>query len=811
MTNLPAEATRPDKTDKPYPVSNHEFLQTIYRDLPDGVRGMIVSSKGNPNQKSQGFWNATPYDEDTKTPDDHNNYFTLSTFFPNEKCEYKRQKKFFSGMCAVMLDDIGTKIIPDFLDLEPSWKIETSLGNYQYGYVLKTPIMDSKIADGLVNAVIAAGLCDPGAGGPCARLARLPIGINGKYDPNFQCKLKEWHPERAFTIEQLINGLGLDMTLAAKIQTKKQLARALHESDPIYLPCPQENRILAELKKRSLYKSPLGEGKHDITCPWCHEHTDEADGGTAYFEPDSTFPIGGFHCFHGHCKERDIHTLLDHLGLSTADTRTKPTIRLTQGEMHHIVECAEKELAITGRYFQRGSTISTVKHDPTTHETTIKPLPRGALVSVLSSVAVWEKFDGRATGRIKCDPSERVCMALDGAEEYKHLPVLNGIAHQPYLREDGSLATISGYDAATGMYGSFRAEDFLVSEHPTEAQARKALSQLQSLIEEFPFKEESDRSAALSAMLTAVIRPSLSLAPMFHVKAPQIGSGKSYLCRIFGGFSSSQIGTPTTFPHDDEECRKLLLAEFMRGVSVIEFDNLTGDLLAHKSLCSALTSEYMTGRILGVSKTVTVSTRTLFLSSGNNVGPVQDMARRCITINLDPACEVPAARTFKNPDPLSMLHQRREEYVSYALTIIMAWIVAGRPKSECRTVASYSAWSELCRQPLLWLGLPDPTHSLFNTIMDDPDRELLGRLLKIWRDLCGNAPTKIAAFVLAASGNEFADDDVLTEIAGERNGINNTRLGRWIKRNERKVVNGLRFTRASASTNTVLWRVEEVK
>jgi hypothetical protein len=96
--------------------------------------------------------------------------------------------------------------------------------------------------------------------------------------------------------------------------------------------------------------------------------------------------------------------------------------------------------------------------------------------------------------------------------------------------------------------------------------------------------------------------------------------------------------------------------------------------------------------------------------------------------------------------------------------------------------------------------------------MDDPDRELLGRILKVWRDVCGGAPTKIAAFVLAAGENEFDDDDILKEIAGDKHGtINNTRLGRWIKRNERKVVNGLRFTRASASTNTVLWRVEEVK
>ena len=58
----------------------------------------------------------------------------------------------------------------------------------------------------------------------------------------------------------------------------------------------------------------------------------------------------------------------------------------------------------------------------------------------------------------------------------------------------------------------------------------------------------------------------------------------------------------------------------------------------------------MTGRILGLSKTATVSTRALVLSSGNNVGPVQDMTRRCITIHLSPNCEVPAARPFERPE-----------------------------------------------------------------------------------------------------------------------------------------------------------------
>ena len=69
-----------------------------------------------------------------------------------------------------------------------------------------------------------------------------------------------------------------------------------------------------------------------------------------------------------------------------------------------------------------------------------------------------------------------------------------------------------------------------------------------------------------------------------------MGVGKSYLCELITAFATPRRGTPTSFPNDDDECRKLLLAELLRALAVVEFDNLTGDLLPHKSLCTALTS-----------------------------------------------------------------------------------------------------------------------------------------------------------------------------------------------------------------------------
>jgi hypothetical protein len=112
--------------------------------------------------------------------------------------------------------------------------------------------------------------------------------------------------------------------------------------------------VYAALKGRNLYKSPLGKDKHDITCPWIHEQTNGIDGGTAYFEPDDNYPLGGFKCQHGHCCERHIRDLLHILYIDIKLARMKPIIHIVKGEIHLIVDIAERELAATQKFYQQG-------------------------------------------------------------------------------------------------------------------------------------------------------------------------------------------------------------------------------------------------------------------------------------------------------------------------------------------------------------------------------------------------------------------------------------------------------------------------
>ena len=795
--------------------SNHDFLRALF-----GGRGLgeahpvLVSLKGNPTKAPESAWFGRPWAGEAEPGQEEiNSYFSLAVFKPDEAGHYRRRKSHFQALHAVMLDDLGGKIPLEHLILPPTWLLETSPGNFQAGYVFREPLEDGLVADRLMNAIVAAGLCDPGANGPRARLARLPIGINGKHQPVFRCRMRTWEPGRRYTVDDLVSGLQLDLAKMDRPTARGTRSRGARQEDgdAVWLPRPEENPVIAALKERGLYKAPLGGGRHDLTCPWVDQHTGGVDHGTAYFEPDDHWPIGGFKCQHGHCAERHIRGLLAVLGVELSAARMKATIRVAQGEIHRVVDAAERELAQARRHYQRGGLIVTVNTDPGTRETRIQEITQPALVRDLAGAATWERFDARSKDWVRTDPPARHAAVLFDASTYPHLPVLNGLARQPYFRPDGSIMREAGYDAGTGMFGVFHSRAFSIPDIPGRAEAEGALAELRDLLAEFSFAREVDRSAALAAILTASIRPSLALAPMFHLRAHMPGSGKSYLCQLISAFATPQWGTPTAFPADDEECRKLLLAEFLRAPAVIEFDNLTGDLVPHKSLCTSLTSSFMTGRILGVSKTVSVSTRTLLLSSGNNVGPVQDMTRRCLTIHLSPECEIPATRTFTRPDLIREVLQERGRFVSAALTIIRAWVAAGRPLTLCKALAGYGEWSDLCRQPLLWLGLPDPTESIFDAMAEDPDREALQRFLEAWMASFGKtgAMVRDALRLSGAGGDQGAElRDVLEEIAGDRGAINPRKLGWWIRRHAGRIVDGKRVVRAAGNASSERWKVE---
>ncbi len=797
----------------PLPVSNAKFVADVIRGVATDATAVVCSKVGDP---TGGDWPAAAArDVDAQCPASRNNYFNCSSFNIADDGSVHARKDGFSAFHFLLLDDVGTKVPLERLDgFQATWRLETSPGNFQVGMRLTEPLRDQEAVTRLQAAVVSAGLCDPGAKG-VARWARLPQAVNGKAKhcgasgDAFRCRLTEYNPDVAYTPAELIERLGLTPAVKqGRTADAASSVRCSNEGNVVFTPAPMENPVVSALKQNGLHKGHNGSGCHDVTCPWVEEHTDAIDSGAAYFEPSPAYPGGGFVCHHSHGDRYHLSELLKFLDVSPDAARGKARIDIVPGEMNLIRDAAERSLAALGGFYQSGGAIVVIRTDPSTGDIGLEQVTEPALTAALSSAADWFKYDGRSSKMVRCDPPARNVMQLLRAQEFGHLPVLKGLTRQPYFREqDGTLVTQLGYDPVSGLFSAYEPKAFAIPA-PTEADARQALAKLEELVSEYRFAGEADRSAAICAMLTGSVRPSLPTAPAFNITASTPGSGKSYLASTITPFAGPGIPLKVSYPTTADEASKAMLSTFLGGPAAVVFDDMQGPWKPFGAMNRALTSDTMTDRVLGASRTITVSTRSLILGTGNNVGPVQDMTRRVVTIRLHHKTATPALETYVGK-PAETVARNRPEYVVAALTIIAAYRAAGSPKASVPDIASYNEWSDMCRQPLLWLGLTDPASSLIDQVRHDPDQDDLGQLLAAWYASVGDKPITVRELVLLTLDDPSIEDALLDLPVCERDVVNRSKLGWYLKRHANRVVGGYEL-QAAVCVSRRGWRVVKV-
>ena len=69
--------------------------------------------------------------------------------------ELRNKSELFTSLRVVVLDDIGSKVDPTLIPeaFKPSYIIESSKDNFQYGYILKAPITEISHAKALIQIV----------------------------------------------------------------------------------------------------------------------------------------------------------------------------------------------------------------------------------------------------------------------------------------------------------------------------------------------------------------------------------------------------------------------------------------------------------------------------------------------------------------------------------------------------------------------------------------------------------------------------------------------------------------------------------
>jgi len=303
----------------------------------------------------------------------------------------------------------------------------------------------------------------------------------------------------------------------------------------------------------------------------------------------------------------------------------------------------------------------------------------------------------------------------------------------PTMRLDGSILSAAGYDEATGIFMNPSVE-VAVPEDPTIDDARAALALLLDVIADFP-TSSAGRAAWVASVLSVAVRPAIDgPVPMFIFEAPVAGSGKGLIVDSGAVIATGREAPKMAHPENDAEMRKLITAiALIGGDQLVVFDNVVGDLGA-PSLDRALTAGTIRDRILGASAmTGELPVRVVFFATGNGVSIRGDLRRRALMVHLDPQVERPEERKdWRHPRLLDYIRENRAALLGAALTIVRAYVVAGRPDLGLRPMGSFERWSDLVRSALVWVGQTDPCDTIADLQASDVRTDALRAVLEQW-------------------------------------------------------------------------------
>jgi putative DNA primase/helicase len=328
--------------------------------------------------------------------------------------------------------------------------------------------------------------------------------------------------------------------------------------------------------------------------------------------------------------------------------------------------------------------------------------------------------------------------AITSLPEFPHIPTLTALAQAPTLRPDGELIHEPGYDKSTGI---LLASDLKVTvpEALTKTAAEQALERLTDLLRDFDFVNHAGKSAWLSGFLSVCCRHTFDgPAPIFIIDASKRGSGKTTLVDLASTIAMGGRAPKMFYTSDDIEMDKRISALAIAGDSMVLLDNVVGKL-ASPPLDAAVTSTWYQGRLLGKSEMTSLSMKAVWFVTGNGIIIGADTARRALLIRLEPQCDYPEDRTgprqgetWKYPDLLSYAKSHRAELLSDALTVISAYIKAGRPGQKLTPMGSFDGWSGTIRSAIVWAGGADPCATTKDARQADLDDLALRVMVECW-------------------------------------------------------------------------------
>lgn len=432
--------------------------------------------------------------------------------------------------------------------------------------------------------------------------------------------------------------------------------------------------------------------------------------------------------------------------------------------------------------------------------------PEHVMLALDRRAAFW--FDHPKYGRVSRDTPGQVARIVLKTGSFR--PLL-GVIRAPAIRADGSIVESPGYDPATGLFYAPNASFLPVPRSPSREDARRAAGRLLRPLRSFPFARPADKAAMAAEVLTLFTRHLYAQAPGFVHRAPDAGAGKTLLADVGAVIATGMPATNTAGAviEDGEELKKLLTTWTLAAVPVGLLDNAPrGSVIDASELNQFITARTYGDRLLGANKEVKGPVVTVVIITGNGIDLRGDATRRFLIIDIDPGVERPEERAF-DFDPVREAGSDRAELVRAALTLLRAYVVAGRPKvAKEGSFGGFEDWERWVRDPLVWAGVGDPLAVLAKTRTSDPERTALGATMAALRAAFGDAWFKAGEAMKRAADEEKLREALVEVALGKRGELEPRRLGRYLEKNKGRVCDGLKLVaRFDTDTKSHAYRV----
>jgi lambda repressor-like predicted transcriptional regulator len=251
-----------------------------------------------------------------------------------------------------------------------------------------------------------------------------------------------------------------------------------------------------------------------------------------------------------------------------------------------------------------------------------------------------------------------------------------------------------------------------------------------------------------------------------------------------------------------DEWRKKIFAKLRQSPSCIVIDNVKNKI-SSSALEAALTTEYFEDRVLGISEMKSVPVKCAWVATGNNLQFDAEMARRTIRIRLDAKCEQPWLRTkFKYPDIEAWALTNRKKLIWAGLTMIQAWIAAGKPPGE-KVLGSYESWSKVMGGILKVCKIDGFLENLQEFYLEsDDESQKIAAFVELWHSQRGTEEVRASDLL-----DQATEAGIDLGSGGDRSV--KTRMGTLVASLNGKIFGKHVITRAGLILGVRRWRLVE--